>query len=182
MKEKITDTSKYEKRFKRNRYKMLKSAGMIVAALIVLFVISRTLIGISFVSGMSMYPTYSDGQLVFYSRIDKSYEVGDVIAMNYLDGNTDGSFYIKRIVAAAGDKVEIKNGMLYVNDELSEYGTGETAAATSGNVTYPLTVPENSFFVAGDNRGLNPDTGSLYSIDSRTFGPVSAAQIVGVLF
>ena len=54
--------------------------------------------------------------------------------------------------------------------------------ATSGNVTYPLTVPENSFFVAGDNRGLNPDTGSLYSIDSRTFGSVSAAQIVGVLF
>ena len=74
MKEKITDTSKYEKRFKRNRYKMLKITGMTVAALIVLFVISRTLIGISFVSGMSMYPTYSNGQLVFYSRIDKSYE------------------------------------------------------------------------------------------------------------
>ncbi len=182
MKEKITDTSKYEKRFRRNRHKMLKIAGMAVAVLIVLFVISRTLIGFSFVSGMSMYPTYSSGQLVFYSRIDKIYNVGDVIAMNYLDGDADGSFYIKRIVAAAGDKVEIKNGALYVNGELSEYGTGETVAATSGNVTYPLTVPENSFFVAGDNRGLNPDTGGLYSIDSRTFGPVSAAQIIGVLF
>ena len=182
MKEKVTDTSKYEKRFKRDRYKMLKIAGIVAVVLIVLFVISRTLVGVSFVSGMSMYPTYSSGQLVFYSRIDKNYSVGDVIAMNYLDGDAGGSFYIKRIVAVAGDKVEIKNGALYVNGELSEYGTGKTATATSGNVTYPLVVPENSFFVAGDNRGLNPDTGSLYSIDSRTFGPVSAAQIVGVLF
>lgn len=182
MREDITDTTKYEKRFKRNRYKLLKIAGIVLLALVALFVVSRTLIGVSFVSGMSMYPTYSNGQMVFYNRTDKSFDVGDVIAMNYLDGDSGGSFYIKRIVAVAGDTVEIRDGALYVNGELSPYGEGITEEATSGNVTYPLTVPENRVFVAGDNRGINPDTGSLYSIDSRTFGPVSTAQLLGVLF
>ena len=174
----MSETTNYAKRYRTNKYRLLKIVGIVLLAAIIIFIVFKTLLGFSVVSGNSMYPTYHDGQPVFYSRLDKSFDVGDVIAMNYLDGE----FYIKRIVATAGDTVEIRDGVLYVNNEPSPYDFGETAIATSGNVTYPLIVPEDSVFVAGDNRGINEETGGLFSIDSRTFGPVSVKQLLGVLF
>jgi signal peptidase I len=68
--------------------------------------------------------------------------------------------------------VNIKDGEVYVNDELVEniYGTGETLEQ-EGAVIYPYTVREGNVFVLGDNRGV--------SVDSRSFGEVNKIQIRG---
>ena len=174
--DKTAQNNKYAKRYRTNKYLILKIVGAVAVAAIALFLVSRFLIGVSAVSGDSMYPTYKSGQLVFYSRTDKSYEVGDVIAMNYLNGD----FYIKRIVAVAGDTVDIRDGQVYVNDQLQSYGNGETAVVEGSGVTYPFTVSEGSVFVMGDNRGTKED-GSVCSVDSRTFGEVSTSQLQGVI-
>jgi signal peptidase I len=79
---------------------------------------------------------------------------------------------VKRVIAVAGDVVDIRGGELYVNDELVEncYGTGETLKQ-DGAVLYPYTVREGNVFVLGDNR--------LVSVDSRSFGEVNRIQIRG---
>lgn len=142
--------------------------GIIVIAAII-FVIFRFVIGISKVDGTSMSPTLNDGQTVTYLRIASDIRVGDVVAVSM----PSGEFYIKRVVAVPGDTVQIEGGYCYVNGEIEktgEFASGSTEEET-GNITYPYKLADNMYFVLGDNRED--------SIDSRTFGAISKAQIRG---
>ena len=85
-----------------------------------------------------------------------------------------GTNYVKRIVAIAGDTVEIRDGVLYVNGEPEQ--TTKAVGITlpeEGIVEYPYVVPEGSFFLVGDNREG--------SVDSRSFGALPASSIRGKL-
>lgn len=77
---------------------------------------------------------------------------------------------VKRVVGVAGDVVDIKDGLVYINGvALTEpYAKGKTYA---GEVTMPVTVGEDQLFVLGDNREV--------SIDSREFGLVDYEQLEG---
>lgn len=78
---------------------------------------------------------------------------------------------IKRVIALAGDTVDIRNGQVYVNDILLDEPYVKGVTPTMGGVEFPLTVPEESVFVMGDNREN--------SLDSRNFGPVDLKSIEG---
>lgn len=86
--------------------------------------------------------------------------------------NDDGEEYVKRIVAVAGDTVNIQNGRIYVNGEelVTEQAIGETNAK-SDDITYPLVVDDKQVFVLGDNREI--------SRDSREIGTVKIDDIKG---
>lgn len=91
---------------------------------------------------------------------------GDVIVLKYpLNPQRN---YIKRIVALPGDRLEIRDGKLYVNGTrvVEQYLNGDA----QGNFG-PLTVPADSVFVMGDNRNN--------SEDSRAFGALKKNLIVG---
>lgn len=77
---------------------------------------------------------------------------------------------IKRVIAVAGDKVDIKDGLLYINDILQEeaYVKGKTPGL---GMSYPIIIPEEHVFVMGDNREN--------SMDSRSFGPININNIEG---
>lgn len=70
-------------------------------------------------------------------------------------------YYVKRVIATEGQTVDIRDGKVYVDDELLEepYFDGETYA-TDTEVKYPFTVSENCVFVMGDNRGNSTDSRS----------------------
>lgn len=94
------------------------------------------------------------------------------IKYNILEINKDS--YIKRIIAIEGDKIEIKNGKVYLNDEeLEETYLPEGTQTYQGNYNC-LEVPEDCVFVMGDNRNS--------SIDSRTFGCIPINKIEGIVF
>jgi signal peptidase I len=79
--------------------------------------------------------------------------------------------YIKRVIGVPGDKIEIKDGNVYVNDNLYEEKYLQSGVITTngkGNCI-SLTVPENSVFVMGDNRSQ--------STDSRCFGCIPLDKI-----
>ena len=60
---------------------------------------------------------------------------------------------IKRLIGLPGDKVELKNGMLYVNGELIE----EPYVKNNMDYTGEYTVPEDHLFFLGDNRATSRD-------------------------
>lgn len=82
--------------------------------------------------------------------------------------------YIKRVIGVAGDKIEIKDGKVYLNDELLQEDYLDEGVITDMG-TYGLfsevVVPEGYVFVMGDNRG--------HSTDSRCFGCIPVSKIEG---
>ena len=154
------------------KYGWLKDTKKFLLLLLVVFLLFRLVIGFSFVKGNSMEPTLYDGEIVLYLRISPQYQKGDVVSVRI----PDGEYYVKRIIAAEGDTIDLRDGSEYVNDELlnEPYIEGETLPQ-DGTVRYPFTVGEDQIFVMGDNRET--------SMDSRSFGVVGTRQIKGrILF
>lgn len=153
------------------KYGWLKDAEKFVVLLLLVFCVFRFVIGFSFVKGESMEPTLQSGELVMYGRFYREYEKGDVVSVKI----PSGQYYVKRVIATAGDTIELREGKVYVNEELLEepYVQGETISQ-KGKVRYPLTLEEGQVFVMGDHR--------TESLDSRTFGVVGERQIKGKLW
>lgn len=127
------------------------------------------------VTGKSMEPNYHQGEFLLADKISikfKEQKRGDVVIFQF-DDNTD---YIKRVIAVAGETVEIKDGLVYVNDTLLDESSylSESTRTNSGRYlseNIKFRVPDNMVIAMGDNRS--------FSADSRDFGPIMTNQIKG---
>jgi signal peptidase I len=142
--------------------------------LLIVFLI-RNSIGITTVSGFSMQPTFHDGNVVFEEKVSKFFtspELGDVVIINKRE---QGYKIIKRVLGVEGDTVEIKSGIVFVNQE----AVPEVMIEGLSNDMEAVKVPEDHIFVMGDNRAPGE------SIDSRdsSVGPMPLSSLDGyVLF
>jgi len=123
------------------------------------------------VEGTSMMPTLEDQERVFINKFVyklEPIERGDVIVFRY--PRDPAKSYIKRVIAVAGDHVQIQAGVVFVNGRrLREPYVPRMYEDVR---SYPDTVvPPHSYFVLGDHRNL--------SNDSRDFGPVDEDFIYG---
>ncbi|MGI6665335.1 MAG: signal peptidase I [Christensenellaceae bacterium] len=146
----------------------------IVSAIIIAVLLRIFVFELIRVDGSSMLPTLEDKQTIFVEKISvKTHKIKrfDIIIVNY--PGRDGEF-VKRVVGMAGDRVEIKEGYLYVNDEKIEEDY------TNDPVMYhdmeEIVVPEGHCFVMGDNRNNSLDSSST------AVGPIAYEQIVGKAF
>ncbi len=115
----------------------------------------------------SMVPAIQDGDLVIYYRLDKNYSTLDVLVAEY-----EGKPLSLRVVAQAGDEVDIREEGLFINGYLQqETKIYEATHRYDSGVSFPLTVPEGHVFVLGDSREN--------AADSRVFGPVEIADTHG---
>ncbi len=104
---------------------------------------------------------------------------GDIIVFKFpLDPNKD---FIKRVIGVGGDVVESRNKRIYVNNKPLNHDPGvhSDPDIMPGNIRPrdnfgPITVPENSLFVMGDNRDE--------SFDSRFWGFVDLQAVSGKAF
>jgi len=123
------------------------------------------------VEGTSMMPELADQERIFVNKFVYRLEPisrGDVIVFHYPLDPTKS--FIKRVVAVAGDRVRIDQGVLYVNRALVP--EPYVPAQFRDERSYPeVEVPAGSYFVLGDHRSL--------SNDSREFGPVSQEYVSG---
>ncbi|AJA46204.1 signal peptidase I, bacterial type [Clostridium pasteurianum DSM 525 = ATCC 6013] len=127
------------------------------------------------IEGTSMLSTLNDKDITFVEKISSITHIvkrNEIIIFNSRNENND--LFIKRVIGIAGDKVQIKNGKVYINgNSISEpYLNNNTITEPGpfiGNSVY--TVPKGYIFVLGDNRGN--------STDSRFFGPVNIKDIKG---
>lgn len=146
----------------------------IIIAAAIAFIIKGFLIDIIQVSGTSMLPNLSNNDRLVIEKLSlytHNYKRGEIIIFKPNAETKD--IYIKRIIGLPGDRVEIKNGEVYVNSEkLDEKYLQSGMFTTAEQSQYSnLTVPENCLYVLGDNRTV--------SEDSRYIGPIPVENIKG---
>lgn len=123
------------------------------------------------VDGASMEPTLRSGDRVLITKGYDTPRRGDIISFRAtISGEPD--VLIKRVVAIPGDSVEVVGDQAFVNGEVSPFDAG-TIQGSEGFHIAPLTVPEGSVYVLGDNRAV--------SLDSRFIGPVLIGSIRGAV-
>lgn len=98
------------------------------------------------VSG-SMEPTLMTHDYAIFQCIDKNISTGDIVCFKDEEGATVG----KRIIGIPGDFIEFHNGNVYVNGSLLDESAYLDESVES-NCARSFSVPENSYFVLGDNR------------------------------
>lgn len=134
------------------------------------------------VSGTSMYPTLKDGDVMLLYKL-RLKTVGinrfDIVVIN-----TDDGKLIKRVIGLPGDKIKYEideekmTGILYINGEvvkeefISDAAKGQTCKFGADICDGEVTVPEDEYYVMGDNRGN--------SKDSRMIGTVEKKDITGI--
>ncbi|MHB1006758.1 MAG: signal peptidase I [Chloroflexota bacterium] len=158
---------------------------------LLLFLVISLLTGRFEIHQVSMEPNLHEGQRVIVSKLEKlwpswllgraeaasqpstspvSLQHGQIVVLYKSASHTEDPL-IKRVIGLPGDTVEVYDGGVYLNgiklDEPYLFGR----RTTCNSYCAPVTLGSDQYFVMGDNR---PN-----SLDSRTFGPIPADQIVG---
>ena len=156
---------KKQLRFLLNQFLMLllKLAVFAVMAIILFGYV----FGLTRSSGLGMEPAFRDGDLILYYRITGTCSADEVLVVRY-----HGEKLLERVVAVAGDEVDItEHGLMINGAPVQETDVrGETTRFEEG-VSFPLRVPEGKVFVLGDNRE--------HATDSRIFGCVDTDDVYG---
>ncbi len=150
-----------------------------VAIAFVLFIVIRTYLFYPFqVVGDSMVPTLETGDRLILNKLAEV-DRFDIVVFPAPDGSDEE--YVKRVIGLPGDEITYFQDELYINGEkVAEHylealkessNQALTGDFTLFSLTGEATVPENMYFVLGDNRSV--------SKDSRVFGFIPAAQIEG---
>ncbi len=129
-------------------------------ALAIVFVVNTFIARVVNVDGASMLPTLTHGERIITTPLHGELQRGDIVVIH----RENDTAIIKRIVAVAGDTVDIDydTGTLYVNGEAVEEdyisAPMHFVAYQGGNTKLPLTVEEGYVFVLGDNRNVSLDS------------------------
>ena len=163
------DMERRRLRYKRRYNRTLRSTVAILIVVAALAVLAATLwMPVLRVYGSSMAPTLHNGEILVSVKT-KDFSSGDIIA--FYHGN---KLLIKRYIAGPSDYVNVDedgnvsvNGMLLDEPYLAEKAYGEA------DIEFPYQVPDQRYFVMGDNRSV--------SIASRSsiVGCIAGDQIVG---
>ena len=152
-------------------------------SLAIALILRFTIIEPRFIPSLSMYPTFDVGDQLAVEKVTKRLKpfyrnevvvfnppqaFRDIVENQYGDKSKGKEALIKRIVAIAGDKVEVNRGKLFINDQpQDEPWVAENALYTFG----PVVVPPGNVLVLGDNRN--------HSLDGHIWGFLPTTNVIG---
>jgi signal peptidase I len=119
--------------------------------------------------GTGMSPTLNDGDKIFIDKNFGELKRGDIITFLYPKDRS--KWYVKRVIGLPNETVEIREGKVYINDLILDEPYIEEIYNQQDASFRPQKIPENQYFVMGDNRDN--------SSDSRYWGTVDKELIIG---
>jgi signal peptidase I len=129
------------------------------------------------ISNEAMTPSLLPGDHVIVHRAayhETEPRRGEVVVYRYPDDG--GKLFLHRVIGIPGDRIEVRNQVVSVNEEVvaEPYVQHTDRTSMAGNVRDnlgPVIVPPDTYFVLGDNREE--------SLDSRFLGPISKEHVLG---
>ena len=146
--------------------KLIKEIIPYLVIILVVMIIRTYILTPIRVSGESMVPTLSGGEIMLLKKYDKVYKRFDIVVVNK---SVEGDDLIKRVIGLPGETIEYRNDKLYIDDKVIDdvYAHGNT------NNFRKLTLGSNEYFLMGDNREI--------SLDSRTLGIIKGEELEGTV-
>ena len=156
----------------RDIFEML--IGIVIVVFLAFVIVSSVGMKTSVV-GDSMEPGLASGQEILINRVVyrlSSPKRGDVVVF-LPNGNQNSHFYVKRVVGLPGDRIQIRDGSVYVDGvPLQEDGDFDSMA-DAGIAENELELAADEYFVLGDNRNSSEDS------RSGNIGAVKRDDIIG---
>lgn len=158
-------------------WELIKTVALVFA---LVYLIRSFVVQPFIIQGASMEPNFHSGEYLLverFSRLSHHFERGDVIV--FISAHGSGDDFIKRIVALPNETVTLKDGQVFIREPdetggfrlVETYLPASTRTVAEGKAEQTLSLGRDEFYVLGDNRGA--------SRDSRAFGPIKRAEIVG---
>jgi signal peptidase I len=134
----------------------------------ILFLVINTATGRFMIESVSMLPNLREGEFILVDKVTYFFgapQRGDIVVFHRSDEPKD---LIKRVIGLPGDTIEAIDGVVHINQQALDepYLEGVTTLNLNARV-----LGEDEYFVMGDNRNN--------SKDSRSFGPIHRADILG---
>lgn len=155
---------------------LLELVQVLAISLAIIIPVRYFLVQPFYVKGASMEPSFWDHEYLIIDELSyrfKQPQRGDIVVFRY--PNDPKQFFIKRIIGLPGETVEVAGGQVKIYND--KHPNGEVLDETTyldqdfTAMTRTVTLKNDEYFVLGDNR--------VASLDSRIFGPVKRAQVVG---
>ena len=142
--------------------------------IIIVVVLFRTFIATPVrVNGQSMEDTLYNGEILILNKLNSNYKRFDIVVINK-EVNGSKTRLVKRIIGMPGENIEYKDNVLYINgNEFNDLDLSRTADFSLKELYNLDKIPNNMYFVLGDNRGN--------SLDSRSpsVGLIKKEEIIG---
>lgn len=123
--------------------------------------------GITEIIDSSMAPAMQEGDVVLFQRFGPPLLATDAVVVNH-----NGQPQVRRVVAVAGDEVDITEQGLIINGRIQqELHIFEDTEQFPEGIQFPITVEEGEVFVLGDSRAR--------SRDSRIYGSIPMSDVLG---
>lgn len=132
---------------------------MIIFVVVFVLLLNNFIIINAKIPSPSMEKTIMEGDQLFGNRL--AYRFGepkrlDIVIFKYPDD--ESQLFIKRVIGLPGEKVDIVDGKVYINDSKTALEDSYLPEEMEDGTWGPYTVPEDSYFVLGDNRNNSRDS------------------------
>ena len=158
MEKQINDDTKRKKPDKKSLIKEIRDyIFLIILAFAFAFLMNKFVYANAEVPTGSMIPIVQPGDRLIINRLSYLFEDpkrGDIVMFAYPDNEKKN--YLKRIIGLPGEKLEIREGLIYINDRKTPLSENYLNDEPNGDFG-PYNVPEGCYFMLGDNRDNSLD-------------------------
>lgn len=148
-----------------------------IAVILLAIVIVRTFEMKIVQNGDAMLPTYEDTQVLKIDHADyliHSVKRFDTVAVQSSESQSSNVYYVLRVVGLPGEKVQIKNGRIYIEGKKTAYPTNDASIKDAGIASEEILLGEDEYFMMCDNYNSSRNDSRSSSI-----GIIKKSQIEG---
>ena len=141
--------------------RLIKEYGIYVLIIVIVILIKTYLFAPIMVKGESMYPTLHNKDIMILDKI--KYKYSSIERFDIVVIRNDGKNIIKRVIGLPGDSVDYIDSKLYINGKMyvEKYLDLDVKTLLNGSDFEVDNIPDDCYFVLGDNREVSKDSRSI---------------------